>query len=114
MMPVDATPTREASRPRSSPASACEARAVPSPRSPLATFELPELASTARSPSSRASEDTATGAPTRALDVNRAAEVVSGSSDTSRPTSSPSGLIPAATPAARNLAGRDVGSSSRT
>ena len=84
------------------------------PRSPSPVLEPPEFARTTRRPSSAASRETITGAPTRALLVKRAAEVVAGSSDTSNPTSGPSGFRPAATPAARKPAGRAVGSSSDT
>ena len=44
--------------------------------------------------------------------VKRAADTVSGASETRTPTSSPSGLMPAATPAARKPRGSAVGSSS--
>ena len=70
------------------------ARAVSIPRSPSPTFEQPELATTARSRSSAASLETITGAPSRALVVKRAADTVSGSSEATTPTSSPSRLDP--------------------
>ena len=75
---------------------------------------LPELATIARSASSRPSALTATGAPTSAEATKRAADTVSASSDTSTPTSSPSGLIPAATPAERKPVGSPECSSSVT
>ncbi len=50
----------------------------------------------------RPARDAITGAPTRALVVNRAALTASGASQPARPTSSPDGFSPAATPAARN------------
>jgi hypothetical protein len=111
--PVEATATRSGSMPSGSAAVACMARAVSSPRRPSPTLEQPEFATTARSPSSRASCVTITGAPMRALLVKRAAEAVSSESERRTPTSSPSGLMPAATPAARKPAGSAVGSSSR-
>jgi hypothetical protein len=111
--PVEATPTWPGSTPSSSAAAACIASAVSSPRRPSPTFEQPELAATARSRPSSACFETITGAPTRALVVKRAAETVSGSSETSTPTSRPSGLMPAATPAALKPAGSAWGSSSR-
>src|ERR687891_2219562 len=112
--PVEATPTWAGATPRCSAALDCIAAAVSRPRRPSPTFEQPELAATARRPPRSACFETMTGAPTRALVVKRAADTVSASSDTSTPTSRPSGLIPAATPAARNPAGRACGSSSRT
>ena len=113
IMPVEATPTRGASRPSSWAAAACMATAVSRPRRPSPTLEQPEFTARARSRATSASRVTVTGAPTRALVVKRAADTVSSESDTSTPTSSPFGLIPAATPAARKPAGRAWGSSSR-
>src|SRR5918992_1194491 len=112
--PVEATPTWAGSTPSCSAAVDCIAAAVARPRPPSPTFEQPELAATARRRPRSACFETMTGAPTRALVVKRAADTVSGASETSTPTSRPSGLIPAATPAARKSAGRACGSSSRT
>ena len=106
--PVDATPTCPGSRPSLRAAAACIAAAVSRPRRPSPTLEQPELATTARRPARAACLDTITGAPTRAFVVKRAAETVPGASDTSTPTSSPLGLMPAATPAARKPVGSSV------
>ena len=113
MTPVDATPTSSGSSSSSSATARCIARAVSRPRSPSPTFEQPEFATTARSPSSRASFEAITGAPTRAFVVKRAADAVS-SNETSTPTSRPLGLSPAATPAEQKHFGSASGSSSVT
>ena len=68
-------------------------------------IEPPELATIGRSRSRADSLETITGAPSREFVVKRAAEVVSGDSDTSTPTSSPSGFSPAAVAAAWKPAG---------
>ena len=112
--PVDATPTWSGSSSSSSATARCIARAVSSPRSPSPTLEQPEFATTARRASSRASFDAITGAPTRAFEVKRAADVVVSAVDTSTPTSSPFGLSPAATPAEQKHFGSACGSSSVT
>src|SRR5204862_5852939 len=78
------------------------------------TLEQPEFATTARSRSSADSFETITGAPTRALVVKRAADTALGDSQNRTPTSSDSGLSPAATPAARKPPGSVAASSSRT
>ncbi len=103
--PVDATPTWSGSSSSSSATARCISRAVSRPRSPSPTFEQPEFATIARSPSSRASFEAITGAPTRAFVVKRAADVLS-SNDARTPTSSPFGLMPAATPAEQKHLGK--------
>ena len=106
--PVEATPTCAGSTPIRRAAASCIAAAVSSPRWPSPTFAQPEFATTARRRLSSACFDTSTGAPSRAFVVKRAAETVSGASETSTPTSSPLGLMPAATPAARKPVGSSV------
>ena len=104
--PVEATATCSSWTPAAIAAAPCMRAASSSPRRPVAAFALPALTTTARSASSRQrSWQSTTGAARTPERVKRAAETVSGSSETSRPRSrSPDGLIPARTPAARKPA----------
>jgi hypothetical protein len=104
--PVDATATRSSRTPDAIAAAPCMRAASSSPRLPVAAFALPELATTARSASSRQRAwHSSTGAASTPERVKRAAETVSGSAETSSARSgSPDGLMPARTPAARKPA----------
>ena len=112
--PVEPTATCAGSRPVSSAASSCIRAASRRPAAPVAALALPELTATARSAArSQRSRQSSTGAAWVPERVKRAALVASGESQASSATSrSPLGLMPAATPAARNPAGRP--STSRT
>jgi hypothetical protein len=116
MTPVEATATRSGSTPAAIAAAPCILAASSRPRPPVAAFALPELATTARRASSFArSCVSSTGAASTPERVKRAALVVAGASETSRPTSVPPlGLMPAATPAARKPCGSPPSWSSRT
>ncbi len=112
--PVDATATCSGSRSSAAAAAACCALEVSSPRSPSATLAFAEFTVTARSAPRSADCDTTTGAATSALLVKRAADTVASLSETTRPTSAPSGCRPAWIPAERKPSGRAVGPSSVT
>ena len=111
--PVEHTATRSAATPPANAAAPCIFVAASSPRRPVAALALPELATTARKPSSRQrSCVSSTGAASTPDRVKRAALVASTRSHTSRPTSGlPLGLIPARPEAARKPRGRPPGSS---
>ena len=110
MTPVDATATWSSGTPAHIAPAPCILAAASIPWPPVAALALPALTATARSWASLVRVRlTITGAARTPELVKRAALVVPGSSETSRPTSRPPlGLIPAATPAARKPAGSDV------
>ena len=95
------------STPTAIAAAPCIFAASSIPRRPVAALALPELATTARSASSRQrSWVSSTGAASTPERVKRAALTVSGASETSRPRSVPPlGFSPQATPAARKPCG---------
>jgi hypothetical protein len=105
--PVEATATRSSRTPEAIAAAPWTLTASSNPRPPVAALAQPELATTARSPSSFVRcWQTSTGAARTPERVKRAALVASGGSQTSSPTSGlPDALRPAATPAARKPAG---------
>ena len=113
---VDATATWSSRTPATIAPAPCIRAASSSPRRPVAALALPEFATTARIAAIRQrSCVSSTGAASTPERVKRAALVVSGASQTSRPTSVPPlGLMPAATPAARKPTGRPPAGSSRT
>ena len=114
--PVEATATRRSGEPDTIAPAPCILAAFSNPGRPVAALALPELTTIARRwSSSQRSVQISTGAASTPERVKRAALAGSGASHTISPTSSPPlGLIPAATPAARNRPGSPSPSSSVT
>ena len=108
MTPVEATTTSSAAQPKASAVRAAISRASARPASPVAAFAQPAFTTTARArPERRCSRDTSTGAAQARFWVNTAAaEQVRSATISAR--SSRSGLIPAATAAARKPAGEVI------
>ncbi len=101
--PVEATWISRGRAPISPASNAAISRASRSPRAPLATFEMPLFTTIPRArPPRRCARDTTTGAPGKRLLVNTAAAAAGRSETTSARSGLPLGLIPHATPAARN------------
>ena len=105
MTPVEATTTSEGRHPSAFAVTAAISRASARPPSPVAAFAQPALITTARArPDATCSRDTITGAAGARLSVKTAAAAHSRSAASSA-RSAPSGLIPAATEAARKPSG---------
>ena len=111
--PVEARKTCLGGQPTRSAAACAVATQATRPARPVKTLAFPALTTTARMPSSvQRSRHRSTGADWVPDAVNRAALVVAGGVDTSRPRSrSPLALIPHFTPAALKPRGRPPGSS---